>query len=195
MTVSGKIIPILAQKPLLYLLLHKPVQTVTTARDPQGRTTVFDILPAWAQNDRLVSVGRLDYFSEGLLILTNDGELTNRLTHPRHHAPKTYEVLVRGPVGPKTLATMERGMTLSEGETLAPVAARVLSRGGDRTTLELILTQGLNRQIRRMCRDLGLTILRLRRTRLGPISLGDLPPGQCRALTPSEVKVLLEEVE
>jgi 23S rRNA pseudouridine2605 synthase len=183
-----------------YLLLNKPVQTVCTARDPEGRPTVLDLLPAKYAHKRLYPVGRLDYFSEGLLLLTDDGELTQRLTHPRHHLPKRYEVLVRaeGGVPASALEEMRRGMTLAEGEKLAPLEAEILEQGSrpdlrpgrDRALLGLTLYQGINRQIRRMCRDLGLVILRLCRVGQGPLRLGDLGAGNCRELAAKEVRLL-----
>lgn len=171
-----------------YILLYKPVQVVTTAQDPEGRQTVLDLLPARYRGKRLYPVGRLDYFSEGLLLLTDDGELTHRLTHPRFHLPRIYEVTVRETPAPAMLRMMQEGMTLAEGEKLAPVEATV---SPDRPrTLRLTLHQGLNRQIRRMCRDLGLTILKLTRVAFGPLTLGDLPPGRCRELTRAEAASL-----
>jgi 23S rRNA pseudouridine2605 synthase len=175
----------------LTLVLHKQPGVVTTARDPEGRPTVFDNLPAQCRSRRLFSVGRLDYFSEGLLLLTTDGELAFRLAHPRWHVPKSYLVTVRGHVTAKTLETMAGGMTLAEGERLAPVRTRITARlGADRFVLELELAQGVNRQIRRMCRDLDLTVLKLVRIAQGPIMLGDLPPGKCRELAASELAAL-----
>jgi len=178
----------------LTLLLYKPVQVVTTASDPQGRQTVFDILPEEYADRRLLHVGRLDYFSEGLLLLTTDGELMNRLIHPRWHLPKVYHVLVRGAATTNKLDMMRRGMTLAEGERLAPVTVTILRRDAGGVWLEMTLIQGVNRQIRRMCRDLGLTVLKLIRVKQGPISLGGLNPGQSRPLTPEEVRGLRRAV-
>lgn len=178
----------------LTLMLHKPVRTVTTAKDPEGRATVFDLLPETYRNRRLVHVGRLDFFSEGLLLLTDDGELCNRLTHPRHHLARTYVVTVRGQIPNTALAAMRAGMTLAEGERLAPARAEVLSTVAGATVLRLVLGQGLNRQIRRMCRDLGLTILKLQRIGLGPLELGKLKPGEVRPLTEKELAALRKAV-
>ncbi len=171
-----------------YLLLHKPIQVVSTAYDPEGRPTVLDILPASFKAKRLYPVGRLDYFSEGLLLLTDDGDLTHRLTHPRYHLPKCYEVHLREIPTKGMMQAMRKGMTLSEGEKLAPVEASLSE--ADPHILFLTLHQGINRQIRRMCRDLHLTILSLRRTSVGGIQLGALPPGECRPLSPEEVALL-----
>lgn len=188
--VHGKAIQLAATESLAhtYLMLHKPVQVVSTVRDPQGRSTVLNLLPEKYRGKRLYPVGRLDYFSEGLLLLTDDGELTNRLTHPRYHLPKVYETRLREVPTQAMLETMRRGMTLAEGERLAPVEVR--KKQDDEHTLTLVLHQGVNRQIRRMCRDLGLTILRLSRIALGPLLLGDLPRGKCRPLTEKEVAAL-----
>lgn len=180
----------------LTLLHHKKAGVVTTASDPEGRPTVFDNLPEAWRDRRLFSVGRLDFFSQGLLLLTTDGELAFRLAHPRWHVPKRYEVAVRGRVTPQTLEVMAAGMRLAEGEQLAPVRAKLIGRpADDRFVLEMELTQGINRQIRRMCRDLGLTVLTLVRIAQGPLILGDLPPGQFRLLTPNESAALYGAVE
>ena len=195
--VDGKKVAFHGKKRLFYLMLNKPVQVVTTAKDPQGRRTVFDVLPQWAARRRLFPVGRLDYFSEGLLLLTTDGELAHRLTHPSRHAPKTYHVRVRGRVENRRLEAMRKGMRLAEGEHLAPVKAKILHAVPDKNeyVLEMELIQGINRQIRRMCRDLDLTVLRLRRVSLGPVALGDLPTGKFRDLTPEEVRALRRSVD
>lgn len=177
-----------------YLLLHKPVQTVCTVNDPEGRPTVMAYLPPEVRHLRLYPVGRLDYFSEGLLLLTNDGELAQRLTHPRHHQPKTYEVLIRGSVPETALAVMRRGMRLDEGQALLPVDVEAKTAENGNTLLRMVLRQGVNRQIRRMCRDLGLTILCLRRVAQGPLALGSLKPGAARALAPGEVAGLRQSV-
>ncbi|WP_084031966.1 pseudouridine synthase [Desulfonatronum lacustre] len=179
----------------LYLVLHKPPGVVTTAHDPQGRKTVLDLLAPDIRGRRPFSVGRLDLLSEGLLLLTTDGELALRMTHPRWEHPKVYHVRVRGRVTPEKLATMLKGMRLAEGDQLAPVRARVIEDRSPRApdnavTLEMTLRQGVNRQIRRMCRDLRLHIVRLRRVSQGPIRLGDLPPGAIRPLTGRELKAL-----
>ncbi|MDL2316116.1 rRNA pseudouridine synthase [Desulfovibrio sp. OttesenSCG-928-A18] len=176
---------------LVCLMLHKPVEVLSTARDPEGRRTVLDFVPAVLRASRLYPVGRLDYFSEGLLLLTNDGELTNRLTHPRYHLPRHYEVRVREQPSPSMFSAMRQGMTLREGEKLAPVEVRA---GVSPGILLMTLHQGVNRQIRRMCRDLGLTILSLKRTGLGPLTLGDLAKGESRPLRKDEILALRRAV-
>lgn len=178
----------------LYLALHKPPGVVTTAHDPQNRRTVLDLLPKNLRQRRPFPVGRLDLPSEGLLLLTTDGELALRMTHPRWEHPKTYHVQVRGRITAGKLNTMRTGMRLAEGETLAPVLVRVISDPSasrdTAVTLEMTLRQGVNRQIRRMCRDLRLHVLGLCRVAQGPVLLGDLPPGANRPLTERELAAL-----
>ncbi|WP_235731691.1 pseudouridine synthase [Fundidesulfovibrio putealis] len=183
-----------AGSPQLYYILNKPIEVVTTVKDPEGRRTVLDLMGEVGRRRRLFPVGRLDYFSEGLLILTTDGELANRLMHPRWHMPKLYRVAVRGDVSERALGTMRSGMTLAEGERLAPVKVQVVQKDERATVLEMELVQGVNRQIRRMCRDLGLIILQLVRVSQGPLALADLPTGRSRPLTPDEVAALKKAV-
>ena len=180
-----------APQAFIYLLLNKPTQVVCTVSDPDGRPTVMDCLPKNIRHQRVYPVGRLDYFSEGLLLLTNDGQLAQRLMHPRYHLPKKYEVLVRDIVSAAAVQCMRQGMRLAEGDILQPVEVTV-DTGGYRgnTLLRMVLHQGVNRQIRRMCRDLGLTILRLRRVAQGPLSLGCLASGAVRPLSPAEIRQL-----
>ncbi|MBF0514085.1 MAG: rRNA pseudouridine synthase [Desulfovibrionaceae bacterium] len=173
------------------LMLHKPPMVVTTAKDPQKRQTVLDLLPDKYNAARLFPVGRLDYFSEGLLLITDDGDLAYRLTHPKWHLTKTYRVLVRGELTPDTLDRMRNGMALAEGDTVAPIGLKAdAPRPDGAAWLTMALTQGLNRQIRRMCRDLELTVLRIVRTAQGPIELGRLPKGACRELAAPELAAL-----
>lgn len=177
-----------------YIMLHKPIQVVCTAKDPQGRETVLDILPEQWRSLRIYPVGRLDYFSEGLLLLTDDGDLTFRLTHPSQHIPRIYEVNVRGKLTEEKLNIMRNGMKLSEGEKLAPVEVEVISQQGDKSVLKMTLHQGINRQIRRMCRDTDLTIIYLRRLQMGPLKLGDLEKGEARPLSEQELNQLRKAV-
>lgn len=178
-----------------YLLMHKPVQVMCTVSDPEKRPTVIDILPPEWQGLRLYPVGRLDYFSEGLIILTNDGDLTQKLAHPSHHQPKVYRVRVREAVSPEMIATMQAGMTLAEGERLAPIEVTLVPYKGTGTVLELVLHQGINRQIRRICRDFGLTVLKLARIAQGSLRLGDLPVGAVRPLSEQELAALRAAAE
>ncbi len=177
----------------IYLILHKPIQVVSTSSDPEGRTTVLDLLPKKYSNFRLYPVGRLDYFSEGLIFLTNDGEVAHTLMHPRHQLPRVYRVRVRKD-NPKDIETllqyMEDGLTLSDGTRLAPVTTEIFN---ERNTtpkeydLELTLYQGVNRQIRRMCEELNLVVLRLMRVSHGPLHLQNLQKGECRELNATEL--------
>lgn len=191
-SVDGR--PLARTQQMLCLMLHKPVQVVSTAADPQGRQTVLSLVARDYPGIRLFPVGRLDYFSEGLILLTNDGRLAQRLMHPRHHLPKHYEVLVRNVVTQKALQTMRSGMRLAEGEVLLPVEVTARSTASGCTLLRMVLRQGVNRQIRRMCRDLGLTILRLRRVAIGPLQLGKLAPGHYRPLEEGELAALRQAV-
>jgi len=175
----------------IYLALNKPVRTITSLSDPQGRQTVWDLLPEKLKHRRILPVGRLDAMSEGLLLMTSHGELLHRLTHASWHVAKTYRVLVRGQVPPETMDRFRNGMVLQEGDQLAPVDIKHMESHGGRTWLEMTLYEGKNRQIRRMCRDTGLTVLRLLRIRQGPVNLGSLPPGGCRMLSDEEIRSLL----
>lgn len=193
-----------SQQEHCYLILNKPISVVSTAHDPEGRTTVLDLVPEQWKNRRLYPAGRLDFFSEGLILLTDDGNLTYKLTHPNRekHLPRIYHVLIRGVVSEKALQIMRQGMCLAEGKLLAPVNVKILAKSPyiskgkhpEDTLLEIILTQGVNRQIRRMCRDLDLTILRLLRIAQGPLYLGNLASGGIRSLRIEEKKALFREV-
>ncbi|MEG2172561.1 MAG: pseudouridine synthase [Desulfovibrionaceae bacterium] len=194
-TVNG--VPLPSKEARTYLVMHKPIQVLCTAKDPEGRPTVLDLLPAPWNALRLYPVGRLDYFSEGLIILTDDGELAHKLAHPRHHLPKVYQVLVREDVSEEMLEAMRTGMLLAEGEQLASMEVEILpppasARG---TLLQMTLHQGINRQIRRMCRDVHLTILTLTRVAQGPLQLGELPSGKVRVLSDIEVQSLRNALE
>lgn len=179
----------------LVIMLHKPIETVTTSSDPQGRTTVMDLLPSAITSKRPFTVGRLDYFSEGLLLITTNGELCNRMTHPKWHLPKVYEVRLRGELKNEHIQEMQNGMTLPEGEKLAPVKVRRLGAQQKIHTIEMTLIQGVNRQIRRMMDVFGLTILQLKRVRQGPLLLGNLPVGKFRDLTEEEIKSLKQQLK
>lgn len=183
-TVDGKPLKL---EPLTYILLHKPAGYVTTVRDPQGRPTVMDLVRG--VNVRLFPVGRLDYDSSGLLLLTNDGELANALTHPRYGAEKKYRVLVRGAVPEEALKTLRRGVELSD-RPARPKSVSLAGKSGQNTWVEVVLTEGRNRIVRRMLAAVGLDVLELIRVEEAGISLGALPSGRFRHLTPSEVEHL-----
>ncbi len=175
-----------------YVLLNKPRGVVSTCDDPQGRKTVIDLLPPeLRQGDiRLHPVGRLDTDSTGALLLTNHGQLTQTLTHPRHHISKTYRVRVQGSPKPSTLEKWSRGVNLA-GQLTAPAQVNVLHPKAP-ALLEIVLHEGRNRQIRRVAEQLGHPVISLHRTAIGSIDLGDLPRGHCRELTPQEIKKLLD---
>jgi 23S rRNA pseudouridine2605 synthase len=160
--------------------LNKPLGVVSTARDTHGRRTVLELIPD--QGLRLYPVGRLDIDSTGLILLTNDGELANRLTHPRFEIPKTYLAEVeRGPVGERAIRRLRAGLTLDDGPT-APARVRRLGPG----TLELTIHEGRNRQVRRMCEAVGHPVVSLQRTAFGPLELGNLAAGRWRLLSEAD---------
>jgi pseudouridine synthase len=175
----------------LYILLHKPVGVVTTLSDPEGRPTVRDLLPE--VRARVFPVGRLDYHSAGLLLLTNDGELALRLTHPRYGVRKTYRVKVRGTPTAEALEQLARGVRLEEGTT-APATVRVVRGSDAKTWLEITVSEGRRREVRRMCEHVGYPVEKLIRVRLGPLHLRSLQSGQHRALTAREVQQLRDAV-
>lgn len=173
------------------LLLHKPRFCVTTVCDPQGRPTVMDYLHGIS--GRVYPVGRLDWDATGALLLTNDGELANRLMHPAYGIPKTYRVRVRGVPSGEQLAALRRGVRLTEGIT-APAEVRLVRQAQASAWLEITLHQGWYRQIKRMGDALGLPVLNIHRTAYGPIRLDSLPVGRWRHLTEREVRRLREAV-
>jgi 23S rRNA pseudouridine2605 synthase len=176
------------------ILLHKPAGYVTTVRAPWGRPTVLDLVkPGQEQgsNERLFPVGRLDADSEGLLLLTNDGELAQRLTHPRFAQEKEYLVLVEGRPEAEALRQLRAGVPL-DCKLTAPALVEIArgKRGNDNTWLRFVIHEGRKRQIRRMCQAVGHAVRRLVRVREGVLVLGDLPPGQWRYLTAAEIAKL-----
>jgi 23S rRNA pseudouridine2605 synthase len=188
-TIDGR--PLRLSSERLYILLHKPVGVVTTLFDPEGRPTVRDLLPD--VRARIFPVGRLDYHSAGLLLLTNDGELALRLAHPRYGVRKTYRVKVKGKPTAEALEELTRGVPLEEGTT-APAEVRVVRSSDAKTWLEVTLSEGRRREVRRMCEHVGNPVEKLTRVRLGPLNLGTLQPGQHRPLTEREVRQLRHAV-
>ena len=170
-----------------YIMLNKPLGYVTTTSDEKGRETVLSLLSD--VGERVYPVGRLDMYSEGLLILTNDGELTNRLTHPKNNMPKIYSVVIKGDISPEALHKLNSPMEI-DGYKLKPVKVRVLSQKNGATNTQFTLNEGRNRQIRKMCEACGLTIMRLTRIAIGRLRLGELERGQYRELTKNEVDYL-----
>jgi 23S rRNA pseudouridine2605 synthase len=181
-------VPVVVRDDFVYYLLNKPAGVVTTASDPQGRTTVLDLVPG---EPRVFPVGRLDNDTTGLLVLTNDGELTQLLTHPSHGVLKTYLAEVEGAPAPKALSALREGIALDDGRT-APATVRVVQRRGGSAAVEVAIHEGRNRQVRRMFEAIGHPVIRLVRTRIGPIADRGLAPGEWRALQPGEVRALYE---
>lgn len=163
----------------LYYLLSKPRQVVSTVRDPEGRRTVTSLIP---NSTHLYPVGRLDYDSEGLMLLTNDGDLAHHLTHPSFEIEKTYRVLVKGVMPDKAAGYLEAGVTI-EGKKTAPAKVTIVERQEHNTWFDITIHEGRNRQIRKMCEAVGYPVLRLIRTRLGEWELGDLKPGEYKQIT------------
>lgn len=172
---------------LVYVMLNKPMGVMTTLDDPQGRPTVADYIPAGMP--RLFPVGRLDYTTTGLLLLTNDGELAHLMMHPRHHVPKLYYAVVDGVPDASDLTHLRRGVQLDDGMT-APAGARVVQVRERTAAVEITLREGRKRQVRRMLSAIGHPVISLSRTAYGPITLGDLSEGAVRLLSAEEVDAL-----
>lgn len=169
-----------------YIILYKPRRVVSTVADTHERKTVLDLVDS---EKRLYPVGRLDFESEGLMLLTNDGDLANRLMHPRYHIPKTYLVNVIGGLDEKKLYALRNGVRLTDGKT-APAAVEIISKNGRQSTVKITISEGRNRQIRRMAEKLHLHVSKLKRIEIGPVILGDMASGNWRELTPTEVQSL-----
>lgn len=194
--VDGRVVNPEQEPQRLYILLNKPAGVVSTCRDTHGRPTVLSLLPPrLTQGQGLHPIGRLDADSTGALLLTNDGSLTYALTHPRYHVPKTYQVWVQGSPSEVTLQQWRDGIVLDQRKTL-PAQVQVKRRDGSRRTqLEVVLTEGRNRQIRRIAEQLGHPVEELHRTKIASVHLNDspknvLPPGCHRCLTESEINAL-----
>ena len=172
---------------LRYFALHKPLGVVTTARDPQGRADVSAYYPP---GERVFPVGRLDRETEGLLLLTNDGELANRLMHPRYQVEKEYLAEVEGTPTPRSISQLLQGVRLDDGEARAR-SARAVGGSRGRSAVRIVMTEGRKREVRRMLEAVGLPVRRLVRVRVGPIRLGRLRAGEVRELDPAEVRELM----
>ncbi len=183
--VSGKLIN--PKQPKAYLMLNKPREVVTTLSDPMGRVTVKELLRG--VRTRVYPVGRLDYDSEGLLLLTNDGDWVQTMLHPSFGVPKTYEVKVKGVLTDEEIRTLSKGVELSDGRTL-PCQIRKIKKTEKNSWLEMTIHEGRNRQIRRMLETMDHPVLKLKRIRMGRLSLGALPVGKYRYLTAQEIKSL-----
>jgi len=185
--VDGKLIN--PKQPKAYIMLNKPVGFVTTMSDPEGRPIVADLLKGIKV--RVYPVGRLDYDTEGLLLLTNDGDFAHLVTHPRHELPKTYLVKVKGFLEDRNVENLEQGVFLKDGRT-APARVRKLRKEESNSWVEITIHEGRKRQVRRMIDFTGHSVIKLKRTKVGSLNLGELPVGAYRYLTPDEVKGLRE---
>ena len=168
----------------LYILLHKPRGFVTTVSDPQGRDTVMDLIRE--VSERVYPVGRLDYLSEGLLLMTNDGEVANTIMHPRHEVFKVYEVKIFGVLDPQMLYKLREGVTV-EGELLKPLSVRPLKQLDNKTWVEIRLAEGKNREIRKICEALDITIDKLRRVAIGNLTINGIAPGRYVYLSKKDI--------
>ncbi len=175
------------EEKLVYYLVNKPAGYVTTVQDEKGRPTIMDIMGE--VDKRIFPVGRLDYNTSGLLLMTNDGELTYALTHPKHEVDKTYKVRVKGRVSDKNVERLQIGVML-EGKVTAPAKVQILSRTEESTEMTITIHEGRNRQVRKMCECIGHQVSKLTRIAIGEIVLEKLPRGQYRPLTAAELAYL-----
>lgn len=189
--VQGKLIK--RQKEKRYIMLHKPRGFVTTLSDEMGRKDITMLTEDIGE--RVYPVGRLDKNSEGLLLLTNDGEFANMMAHPRTHVPKTYRVTVRPPVTDEMLNSLITGVKLDDGYITAPAEAQIVQSEDNRIVILMTIFEGKNRQIRRMCETLGIELIRLKRIAIGDLRLGMLPQGKWRDLSEQEVRSLYSEAK
>jgi 23S rRNA pseudouridine2605 synthase len=188
-TVDGR--PVKASRRRIYIAINKPKGFICTRHDPLKRRSIGDLLPKeWTS---VYSVGRLDRDSEGLIFLTNDGDFALRLTHPRYGVRKTYRVEVEGRVEPAVLQRFVNGI-VDAGDQLKAESAKLVSANNTRSVVELVLTEGKNREVRRLFASVGLNVSRLQRMRIGPIKLGELPVGKWRTLTETEINSLLSQI-
>lgn len=183
----GQVIEATEKPRFTYVMLNKPRGYLSTVTDDRGRHTVTELVAD--AGVRLYPVGRLDMDSEGLLLLTNDGELTNRLTHPKHEIPKIYHVKIRGTVTAEQVKALSSSMEI-DGYRILPVKTELISVKDDTSVLRMTLFEGRNRQIRKMCESQSLTVLRLCRIAIGDLKLGNLAPGKWRYLTKTQVDYL-----
>ncbi|MHC1747379.1 MAG: pseudouridine synthase [Cellulosilyticaceae bacterium] len=184
-TYNGKLVKL--EEEHVYYILNKPVGYVTTASDEKDRATVIDLMKGVEK--RVFPVGRLDYTTSGLLIMTNDGDLTYTLTHPKHQVNKTYEAKVKGFVKPDTIEQLKNGVMI-DGRKTARAGVKVLSTNTNTTLLSITIHEGRNRQVRKMCSVVGHEVLTLQRVSVGKLTLTGLKVGEYRKLTPEEVNYL-----
>jgi len=185
---GGRVLTLSAS--LAYYVLHKPYGVMTTMRDPEGRRTVADLMRGAGVQRRVVPVGRLDYDTAGVLLLTDDGDLAHVLTHPRYGVEKTYRATIRGRLTPEHVKALREGVRLDDG-TAAPAGLHVISTNRMHAVIDITIHEGKNRQVRRMFETLGHRVEALTRLRFGPVALGDLTAGAVRSATEKEVRELL----
>lgn len=193
LSVDGRTIRPPKKKEYKYYMLHKPRGYITTSSDDRGRKTVMELIKDIPE--RVYPVGRLDKDSEGLLLFTNDGALANALTHPSHQVAKMYRVTVHPAATEEQVVALANGVVLDDGTKTLPAIIRVVAEDEDRTVMEMSIKEGKNRQIRRMCRAVGLDVARLSRKSVGAVKLGMLQPGKYRELKPSEILALKAAAE
>ena len=186
-TIDGERIAYDIKRKLYYIMLNKPRGYVTTMSDEQGRRSVVDLLEG--VEERVYPIGRLDRNSEGLLLFTNDGDFANTVMHPRNHIAKIYRVTIQGSVSEEQIIQLSTGVEI-DGRMTLPATINVLTQEENRTVLQMTITEGRNRQIRKMCEAVGLEVARLKRTAIGPIKLGMLKPGDYRELTKEELRAI-----
>ena len=187
--VDGKLIN--PGQPKAYIMLNKPAGYVTTMSDPEGRKTVRELLKGI--RGRVYPVGRLDYTTEGLLLMTNDGDFAHQIMHPLYELPKTYLVKINGMLDEKAMHTLAKGVYLDDGRTM-PAEVKKIRKEVSNSWIEITIREGKKRQVRRMLERVGHPVIKLKRTRIGPVSLGTLPLGRYRHLKPGEVSALQERV-
>ena len=173
----------------VYIKLNKPKGYACTAKDEKGRKTIYDLLP---QGERLFSIGRLDYDTEGLIILTNDGDFANKVAHPRYSVDKEYHVTIEGQIKESELAVLRKGVVI-DGERMPSAKVEFLSSNGKTTKLSVVIDEGMNRQVRRMFEAIGKTIKLLKRVRIGNVKLGGVKRGDFRDLTTQELDNLVRQ--
>jgi len=183
--VDGKLIK--KEEKLIYIMLNKPSGYVSTVSDPEGRKTVLDLIDG--VNERIYPVGRLDYDTTGLLILTNDGNFAFENTHPGHEVKKTYIAEVSGIPSDKAVEALRKGIML-DGKKTAPARVEIVDVKSESSVLKIVIHEGRNRQVRRMCETVGHPVLKLKRTAIGKLTLGDLKPGEWRYLSFKEVNLI-----
>ncbi len=181
---DGKVVKV--QNKLLYFMLHKPERIVSSAKDEKDRETVVDLIDC---GERLYPIGRLDFMSSGLILLSNDGELTYKLTHPKHEIAKVYEIVVKPAVNMEQIERLRKGVRI-DGRKTFPAKVKLIEHKGDRQLLSIAIKEGRNRQIRKMVEAVGSNVIKLKRVAVGKIVLGELQYGHYRALTEKEIEYL-----